>query len=123
MFNVVGLEDGQLDGAADTVVGTQRGAFGAQPLTIDISLDGILVEVEVHIDQLVAHHIHVALQNHRLTVLVAFGGRLADKHIACFVDFGLQLMALTPLLKVFNHLLFVLRRAGNFVNLCKLLEY
>ena len=70
MLNVVGLENGQLDGTTNTVVGTQRGAFGAQPLAVNVGLDSIVVKVEVHIDQLVAHHIHVALQDNRLVLLV-----------------------------------------------------
>ena len=48
--------------------------------------------------QLVAHHVHVALQNHRLAVLHTLGGRFAYNHVAGFVYFGIQLVALAPLL-------------------------
>ena len=76
--DIVGSQDGQLDGATDAVVSTEGGTLCRQPLTVDIGLDGVLVEVELHIHKLVAHHIHVALQDHRLAVFHAFGGRLAD---------------------------------------------
>ena len=96
MLNIIGLEDGQLDGTAYAVVGTQRGALGLQPLAVDVGLDGVAVEVKVNVDQLVAHHVHVALQDDRGALLVARRGRLADEHIARLVDFRLQSVAFAP---------------------------
>ena len=122
MLDIVAGEDGQLDGTADTVVGTEGGSLCRQPFTVDIGLDGVLVEVERHVYQFVAHHIHVALQDHRLAVLHTLGGSLADQHVARLVNFRLQSVALAPVLQIRNHLLLALRRAGNFVNLRKLFE-
>ena len=119
VLDIVRAEDGQFDSAADTVVGTEGGAFGRQPFTIHISLDGILVEIELHIDELVAHHVHVTLQDDGLPTLHTLGGRLADDHVACLVDLRLQAVALAPVLQVLNHLLFALRGTRNLVNLRK----
>lgn len=71
VLNVVGIEDSELYGIADTVVGTEGSALGVHPLSVDISLDGILGEVEVDIDELIADHIHVALEDNGRLVLHA----------------------------------------------------
>ena len=87
MLDVVGIEDGQFDGAAYAVVGAEGGAFGCKPLAVDIGADGVVVEVELHVDQFVAHHVHVALQDDRLAVLIALGGWFADDDVARLVHF------------------------------------
>ena len=122
MLQVVAVEDGQLYGTADAVVGTQRRALSGQPLAVDIGLDGVAVEVELHVDELVAHHVHVALQDDRLSVFVAFGGWLAYDDVTGFVDFRVQTASLAPVFQILNHFLLALRRAWNFVDLRKLLE-
>ena len=78
MSNVVAVEQGQLHGATNTVVGTQRGAFGAKPFAVNVGLNGIVVKVEVDVHQFLTHHVHVALQNQRLAVLVTGRGAFAD---------------------------------------------
>ena len=92
MLNVIRVKDGQLDGITDAVVSTQSGAFGFQPVTVDIGLYGICVEVEIEVYKLFAHHIHVALENHRFAVLVSRSSRLANEHVTYFVDKGFQVM-------------------------------
>ena len=122
MLDIVGGEDSEFNGTADTVVGTEGGTLSGKPFTIDVGLNGILIEVELHIDKFVAHHIHVTLQDHGLAVFHARGGRFADNHVACLIDIGGKSVLSTPVLEVFNHLLLALRRAGNFVNLRKFFE-
>ena len=46
---VVSTKDSQFDSHANTIVSTQCGAFGGEPFTIDIGLNGILVKVELNI--------------------------------------------------------------------------
>ena len=123
VLNVVGGEDGELDGIAYTVVGTECRPLGVQPVAVDIGLDGVLGEVEVYIHELVADHVHVALQNCRGTVLKTLRGGLADKHVAGFVDFRLQTVTLAKVLEIFNHLLLMLRWAGYFVDSRELFKY
>ena len=96
MLDVVASQDSQFDSTSDTVVGTQCGSLGCQPLAVNICLDGILVEVELYIHQFIAYHIHVALQDYRLAVLHTLGGRLTYNHIAGFVYFCIQIVALAP---------------------------
>ena len=122
MFHIVRSEDGQLDGTADTVVGTQRRALSRQPLTINVCTDRILIEIKFHVDEFVAYHVHVTLQYDGLAVLHALRGRLSDNHVARFVGFRVKSVALTPILQVSNHLLLALRRARDFVNLRKFFE-
>ena len=88
VLDVVGSQQRQLHRTAYTVVGTQRGSLGGQPLAINIGLDGVVVEVYLVVHQLVAHHIHVALQDDRLAVFHTLGGWFADNDIACLIDFG-----------------------------------
>ncbi len=123
VLDVIGSEDGKLDGAADAVVGTQGRALGLEPFTIHVGLDGILVEVEIHIHQFVAHHIHVALQDDGLCVLVSWCGCLADQHISSLVNQSLKVMALAKFLQVLNHVLLVLGRARYLVDFSELLEH
>ena len=122
MLDVIGVENGQLDSIADTVVSTECGAFGVHPVAVHISLDGIFGEVEVQVDQLVAHHIHVALYDGRSTVLITFRGGLAYQHVARVVDLGLKSMIFAKLFQVSDHLFLMLGRTGNLINLSKLLE-
>ena len=63
------------------VVGTQCGTLSTHPLAVNISLYGVLVEVEVHVNKFLAHHIHVALQNQGRAVLVTLCGRLTYQHV------------------------------------------
>ena len=122
MLNVAAVQHGQFHGTAYAVVGAQRGALSRQPLAVNIGLDGVVVEINLIVHQFVTHHVHVALQNHRLAVLHAFGGRFTDDDVARLVDLGRQSATLAPLFQVGYHLLFTLRRAWNLVNLRKLLE-
>ena len=123
MLDVVAVEHCQLDGTTYTVVGTQCGTLGAQPFSVYISLDGILVKVELDIHQLVANHVHVALQDYRLAVLVAGGGGLAYQYVACLVDYSLETMVFTKLLEILNHLLLALGGAWNLIDFSKLLKH
>ena len=108
MLNVVALQQCQFHSTADTVVGTQCSTLGSQPLTINIGLDRIFVKIKLYINQLVTHHIHVALKDDSLTVLHTRCGRLTDDDITCLINVGSQSAALTPLFQVCNHLLFTL---------------
>ena len=103
MLNLIAVEDGKFHSATNTVVGTESSALGSEPFSVDIGLNGILVEVKIHIHQFVAHHIHVALQNHRLAVFHTLSGRLADNHITSFIHLGVEIMTLSPLAEIFNH--------------------
>ena len=74
MFDVVGSQQRQFHSTSNTIVGTQRRTLSCQPFTVDIRLDGVIVEVNLVVHQFVAHHIHVALQDGRLAILHTLRG-------------------------------------------------
>ena len=123
MLNVVAVENSQLDGAADAVVSTKSSAFGSEPFTVDVGLDRVVEEVDINVDELVAHHVHVALQANHWSVLMALSSGLADDNVASLVNLGLKVALTAKLFQILNHLLLMLRGARNFVDFCKLLEY
>ena len=71
VFYVVAFEYGQLHGHANAVVGAKRRTLSLHPIAVYISLNGIRVKVELYVNQLVAHHIGMALQYNHLSVFVA----------------------------------------------------
>ena len=80
--NVLGIEDGQNGCDTDAVVRAQCGAFSSHPITVDVHLDALGVEIELRIGVFLANHVQVALQDD-----VSFGFhprccRLANQHIA-----------------------------------------
>ena len=123
MLYIIAVQQGQLYGTAYAIVGSQRGALGPQPLAVYIGLYGVLVEVKVYIYQLVADHVHVALQYHRLAVLVSGSSRLAYQHIASGIYLSIQPMLLAKGGQILNHELLVLRGTGDLIDFSKLLEH
>ena len=123
MYKVFAIEDGQFDGTTDTVVGTERGALGAEPFAIDIGLNGIAVEVEVYVDQFLAYHVHMALQDDGLTVFHTRSSWFANEHVARLVDQCLEVVVFAECFQVLNHLLLTLRGARDFVDACELFEH
>ena len=86
--DVVAVEERQFHRTAYAVVCTQRGAFSLQPLTVNIGLYGVGLEIDVYIHQFVAYHVHMALQHDGGTVLITRCGGLADEHVARLVNLG-----------------------------------
>ena len=123
MLNIVACQDSQLDGAAYTVVSTQCGSLSLEPFSVYVSLDGVFVEVEIHIHQLITNHVHVALQDDGFSVLVAWGGCFSDEHITGFIYQRFKLMSFTERFQKLNHVLLVLGRTRYFVDFCELLEH
>ena len=123
VFYVVSVEYRQLYGTAYTVVGTQCGTLGTHPLAVNISLYGVLVEVEVHVNKFLAHHIHVALQNQGRAVLVTLRGRLTYQHVTRLIHLRLKTATFSEFTQKLYHFLFLLRWARNLVDSRKLLEH
>ena len=122
MLNVVAVEDSQLNGAADAVVGAERRALGLHPFAVDNGQNGVVVEVVLHLGQLLAHHVHVTLQDDGGLLLHARRGRLTDDDIASLVNQRVQVVALAELTEILNHFLLALRWARDGVDSGKLLE-
>ena len=96
--DVLGLEDGHCHGAADTVVGSEGGALGLYPLTVDVCLHRVFLPVVLYVVVVLRHHVEVALEDDALAVLHAGCGGLADDDVADLVADGLQSEALAEIL-------------------------
>ena len=108
MLNVVAVENSQLDSATDTVVSTKSSALGSEPFAVDVGLDRVVEEVDVNIYELVAYHIHMALQTNHRSVLVSLGSGLADDNVAGLVNLGFEIALTAKLFQILNHLLLML---------------
>ena len=67
--NVCALEHGEDACHPDAVVRTQRGAVGPHPIAVDEHADAFGHEVKIRGFVFLANHVHVALENHRLSTL------------------------------------------------------
>ena len=94
VLNVVRFQYGHFHGHANAIVGTKRCAFSFEPFAVNVGLYGIVFEVECHVLILFAHHVHVALQNDSLAVLISRCGRLANANVARFIYLSFQSEAL-----------------------------
>ena len=122
VLDIVALEHSQLHGHSDAVVCPERGAFGFHPIAVYITLDGIFGEVEFDVDEFVAHHIGMALQDHRLSIFVARCGRFSNDDIVRGIDIDVEPMLLGELFQIGHYLLLVFRGTRNLINLFELLE-
>ena len=111
MLDALVLGHGHRQGDAHAVVGTQRGALGLDPFAVHDGLDRVLEEVVHGIRRLLGHHVHVALEDDALAVLVARGGGHAHDDVAGLVGESLDLVLLGPVEEVLPHDLLMLRGA------------
>ena len=123
MLYLVRFQNSHLHGHTDTVVSTKGCTFGTEPFTVNVSLDGIIVEIKVHILVLFANHIHVALQDYRFPVFIARCSRFADTNVSRFVHHGRQPQSFAKGFQESNHLFFTLGRTGNPVNFSKAIKH
>ena len=84
-----------------------------QPFAFDDGLDGVFLEVVFLVAVLLAHHVHVGLQDDGLAVFHALGGGHAHDDVATrFLDV-FHFMVFCPFLEVSHHLGFLLRRTRH----------
>ena len=107
------LGDGHAHGHTQAVVGAERRAHGGDPFALDDGLDRVLEEIVDGLRSLLRHHVHMALENDSLAVLIARRGGNAHDHISCLVGKRLDLVLLGPVEQVFAHNLLVLGRTGT----------
>ena len=87
MLYIVAFEYGQLHGYANAVVGAKRRTLSFHPFAVYIGLNGIRVKVKIYVNQLVAHHISMALQYNHLSVFVARCGRFTYNYVIHSINF------------------------------------
>ena len=72
------------------VVSSESSVFGAYIAAFDDYVDRLAVEVMVGIESPARYHVHVALQYHWLSVLVAFRAALVDDYVADLILYVLE---------------------------------
>ena len=97
VLDVRALHDSHDGSHADAIVAAQRRTFCFHPIAVNISLDGICLEVMIALIHLLRHHIHVSLQNCALAVFLARSGGLAHHDVLGIVLEGFNAMLLCPI--------------------------
>ncbi|MPM42547.1 hypothetical protein SDC9_89213 [bioreactor metagenome] len=77
-------------GNTHSIVSAECGAVSSNPFTIDICLDGIFFKIKILVAVFLRNHVEVTLQHNALAVFHTRGCRLADDHIAHFVNNGFK---------------------------------
>ena len=113
------LHDCHDGGHAQAIVGAQGGAASLDPLTVDVGLDGIGLEVVLRLGRLLGHHVHVGLHGDALAVLHAGSGGLTHHDVAGGVLEGLYADLLGKVEQELLHFLNMSRGTGN---LCQRIE-
>ena len=98
---------------AQAVVGTERSALGRHPLAVDDGLDGVLEEIVHGVGGLLRDHVHMALKDDSLAVLVPGGGGNTHDHVAGLVGKCFDLVLLGPVEQILANNLLVLGRTGT----------
>ena len=75
------IEDREHEGDRDAVVGTERGAVGAEHAVLHDQVDALVLEIMLDAGELVAHHVDVALEHDRGSALRSGACRLLDDHV------------------------------------------
>ena len=116
-------QDGQSRGYAYAIVCTERSALGFHPFTLHNRFDGVGQEVVLHVIILLAHHVHMSLQSHRLAVLHAGCGRFFHQNVSGFIRPCFQTMLLSEVLQISDDFPFFLRGTRHLAYLFKIAEY
>ena len=119
VFQVSALHDTHDGSNTDAVVTSQGRALSLYPSVLNIGLDGIVDKVVCTVGCFLRHHVHVGLQQHRLTVLHAGSGRLAHDDIVTGVLEGFHTYTLG---KIKQELLYLLQMARGAGHLCEGIE-
>ena len=82
-----------------TIVGSESRTLRFEPLAVNPWFYGILCKIVLNVGTLVAHHIHVTLQDNGLAVLITRSRGFLYKHIAYTVGYRLVAKTLAELLK------------------------
>ena len=81
MLNLLAVQNSQRHGYTHAVIGPQGGAASLEPTVLNVSLNGLGHEIVVQGGILLADHILVRLQNHRLPALKSGSCGLGNEHV------------------------------------------
>ena len=85
-------DSGKCHRNTNTIVRTEGGSFGFEPLAIYVGLDRITHEIVLHIPVFLRYHIHVRLQDDALMVFVSGCSRNTHNDVHRFIRDALDLM-------------------------------
>ena len=85
-------DSGKCHRNTNTIVRTEGGSFGFEPLAIHVGLDRITHEIVLHIPVFLRYHIHVRLQDDALMVFVSGCSRNTHNDVHRFIRDALDLM-------------------------------
>ena len=119
VWNVVRLHHGKHGGHPQSIVGSEGGAFGLDPVVVHGHPDAFGVEIERRVVVFLVDHVHMALEDDRLAVLHAGCGWLANEHIADGVGFDLEAGLFGQAGDPLTNSLFLPGCTGNGVEVCK----
>lgn len=107
-------QGGQRSGYSDSVVGAEGGSVGSDPFAVDDGCDGGVLEIEAFMVRL-ADHVHVALEDNALGVLIAGGCGNAHQHVADGVGLILDAVLLGEVGEVLADFALLFEGRGTFV--------
>ena len=108
---------------SDAVVAAQRGALGKHVGFIVCHIQALGIHIDGAIGVLVAYHIHMALKNHRLVILVATSALAKENHIVKAILDIPQALLLGKFHQVVADLLGVAGAVGVSAQLFKITKY
>ena len=69
VLNIVTVKNSHFDSASYTVICSKGCSFRFQPFSVNICLDRVFREVDIYINKLLAHHVHMTLEDYCLPIL------------------------------------------------------
>ena len=123
MLEVLALGDCHCHSNAHTVVGSEGGTLGLDPLAVYPGFDRIGEEIVLDVVVLLGDHIHMALEYYGLAILISRCCGDLHYHIAGSIRKSLDTVALAPVEKEGADLLLVLGGAGLTCELVEIVPY
>ena len=113
------IQQSQCIGHGDAVIAAERRSLCADVIAVDLQVQAFLLHIFRDAGILLADHVHMALQNDRLLVLIAFGSLFDDDHVVQFVLIDLKSAVLCKFHQVIADCLLMIGRSRD---LCQILE-
>ena len=110
-------------GNGNAVVAAQGGTLGKDILTVVVDIQTLGCHVDGAVGILLADHVHMALDDHRLVVFVAGGGIAEEQYIVQIILDIAQVIFLGKVHQVVGNSLGIVRAMGNGTNLFKIAKH
>ncbi len=98
-------------GYAHTIICSECGAFGFNPLSVNPCLNRVFEKIMYGISGLLRYHVHVPLKYDTASVLVSRSGRYPHDDVACLICESIDITLFSPVEDIFAYDFLVLGRA------------